>query len=49
MFLFQTAAENLRYCWAASSMQDELARQHGNGKSLEWAFWNLHRSKYAKR
>ena len=36
-FFFQNAAENLWCCWAASTMQEELARQRGNGKILESA------------
>ena len=33
-FFFQTAADNLRSFWTASTIQDESTRQSGNAKAL---------------
>ena len=40
-FFFLTAAENLRCCWTALTMQDRSARQLGNGKVLESAVFEI--------
>ena len=40
---FQTAAENLGCCSAASTMQHESSRQSGNGKVLESVAFEIHK------